>query len=32
LNYSKKRKITSKTLKEYLEKHKLYPRNDWSFP
>jgi rhamnogalacturonyl hydrolase YesR len=28
LNYSKKRKITSKTLKEYLEKHKLYPRND----
>lgn len=28
LNYSKKRTNTSKELKDYLKKHKLYPRND----
>jgi len=28
LNYSKKRKNTAKTLKDYLKRHKLYPRND----
>ena len=28
LNYSKKRTNTSKELKNYLKKHKLYPRND----
>jgi hypothetical protein len=28
LNYSKRRKNTSKTLKDYLKRHRLYPRND----
>ncbi len=28
LNYSKKRKNTSKTLKDFLKRHKLYPCND----
>ena len=28
LNYSKKRRNTSKILKDYLKRHKLYPRND----
>lgn len=28
LNYSKKRTNTSKELKNYLKRHKLYPRND----
>lgn len=28
LNYSKKRKNTSKLLKEFLKRHGLYPRND----
>ncbi len=28
LNYSKKRKNTSEKLKNYLKRHKLYPRND----